>query len=210
MDRYLSRWQDDLDFIELNNQYNIIHSIDTATEGAFIARQYILRQLAKQQSGKNSNFAECGTYAGMSVHFVADLCPQRFIGIDSFEGVSEPGEHDTDYFKTLKLDIPIEYAEKTMIEGNHKNVELYKGWIPEVFKNIDDLEYSYVNVDVDLYQPTKDSIEYFWPRIISGGVLICDDYGSYKTIGARKAMIDFFGQDNIFEIPTGQAIVYKR
>lgn len=210
MNVYLSRWEDDPKFVELNNEYNKIHSINNGTDGAFIGRLYILRQLAKQQLSKNSNFAECGTYAGMSVHFTADLCTKRFIGIDSFEGVSEPGEYDTDYFKTLKLDIPMEFAEKTMAEGNHSNVELYKGWIPEVFNTIDDLTYSYVNIDVDLYQPTKDSIEYFWPRLIPGGVLICDDYGSYKTIGARKAMIDFFGQENIFEIPTGQAIVYKQ
>lgn len=207
MESYLSRWESDPMFIDLNNRYNKIHGIENKLNSAFIARLYILRQLAKQQITKNSNFAECGTYAGMSVHFVADLCDQRFIGIDSFEGVSDPGIYDTEYFKTLKLSVPIQLAEKTM--QSHKNVELYKGWIPDVFNKIDTLEYSYVHIDVDLYEPTKDSIEYFWPKIITGGVLICDDYGSYKTIGARKAMIDFFGQINILELPTGQGIVYK-
>ncbi|MEI6586644.1 MAG: class I SAM-dependent methyltransferase [Sediminibacterium sp.] len=207
MDSYISRWENDPMFIDLNGRYNKIHGIDNKLNTAFIGRLYILRQLAKQQLSKNSNFAECGTYAGMSVHFVADICSQRFIGIDSFEGVSEPGPNDTEYFKTLKLAIPQEIAEKTM--QSHKNVELYKGWIPEIFSTIDSLEYSYVHIDVDLYEPTKNSIEYFWPKLINGGVLICDDFGSYKTIGARKAMLDFFKQDNILELPTGQAIVYK-
>ena len=53
------------------------------------------------------------------------------------------------------------------------------------------MKYSYVHIDVDLYEPTKESINYFWPKMVYGGVLICDDYGSYKTIGARKAMDDF-------------------
>ena len=45
--------------------------------------------------------------------------------------------------------------------------------------------------------------------MVYGGVLICDDYGSYKTIGARKAMDDFFGKKNILELPTGQGIIWK-
>lgn len=207
MDSYISSWQHDPMFIDLNNRYNEMHGLKNELNTAFMGRLYILRQLAKQQTSKNKNFAECGTYAGMSMHFVADLCNKRFIGIDSFEGVSEPGKYDTDYFKNLKLEIPIEVAEKTT--KSHKNVELYKGWIPTVFKTIDNLEYSYIHIDVDLYQPTKDSIEYFWPKLVNGGVLICDDFGSEKTIGAKKAMIDFFGRDKILEIPTGQAIVYK-
>lgn len=207
MDSYISSWINDPVFIDLNNRYNEIHGLNNSLDNAFIARLYILRQLAQQQTNKNSNFAECGTYAGMSMHFVADLCSQRFIGIDSFEGVSDPGIYDTDYFKTIKLAIPIEIAEKTV--KYHKNIELYKGWIPTVFSKIDEADYSYVHIDVDLYEPTKESIEYFWPKIVRGGVLICDDYGSNKTIGARKAMIDFFGKVNILELPTGQGIVYK-
>jgi hypothetical protein len=90
------------------------------------------------------------------------------------------------------------------------NAEIYKGWIPKVFNKIDNLQYSYVHIDVDMYEPTRDSISYFWDRICVGGVLICDDYGSYKTIGARKAMNDFFNRSDILELPTGQAIVFKK
>jgi len=214
MDTYTNRQEEDQSFLNINEEFSKIHvdalgrNYDTPlVQGAFMSRLYILRQLAKQQSHKNSNFAECGVFAGMSMYFVAEFCDKNFIGIDSWEGVSEPGEFDTDFFKTKKLDIPFEYAQKSLTK--YSNINLHKGWIPDVFKEIEDLEYSYVNIDVDLYEPTKESIEYFWPKLISGGVLICDDYGSYNTIGARKAMIDFFGKDNILELPTGQAIVYK-
>lgn len=207
MDSYISRWKDDPRFLELNSQYDKIHGITSDLDSALLGRLYILRQLASHQESKGLNFAEAGVFAGMSVHFVAEFCNSRFIGIDSFEGVSDPGSYDTEYFKTVKLDIPIDYAQRTM--AKHNNVELYKGWIPDVFGQIDILEYSYVHIDVDLYEPTKNCIEYFWPKLVSGGVLICDDYGSYKTIGARKAMNDFFGQKNLLELPTGQAIIYK-
>ncbi|MEY3378148.1 MAG: hypothetical protein RLZZ328_1291 [Bacteroidota bacterium] len=206
MDSYISSWQQDAKFVSLFNQFNILAGINNEINNSLYARLYILRQLATQQKDKG-NFAECGVYAGMSMFFVADLCKNKFIGVDSFEGVSEPGEYDSDYFKSKKLSISISFAEKIL--KNFDNVDLYKGWIPEVFDKLNDEQYSYVNIDVDLYDPTKNSIEYFWPRLIKGGVLICDDYGSDKTPGARKAMNDFFGVDNILELPTGQALVYK-
>jgi predicted O-methyltransferase YrrM len=206
VDSYISSWQQDAKFVSLFNQFNILAGINNEINNSLYARLYILRQLATQQKDKG-NFAECGVYAGMSMFFVADLCKNKFIGVDSFEGVSEPGEYDSDYFKSKKLSISISFAEKIL--KNFDNVDLYKGWIPEVFDKLNDEQYSYVNIDVDLYDPTKNSIEYFWPRLIKGGVLICDDYGSDKTPGARKAMNDFFGVDNILELPTGQALVYK-
>ena len=154
------------------------------------------------------NFVECGVYAGMSMLFVADKCNKRFIGIDSFEGVSPKTEFDTDYFDKVTLEIEMKYALQTLDGIN--NIEIYKGWIPDAFQKLDEMQYSYVHLDVDMYEPTRDSIRYFWERLCDGGVLICDDYGSYKTIGARKAMNDFFKRSDIIELPTGQAIVFKR
>lgn len=207
MESSVSRWVDDLKFVELNDELNKKAQMQNDVKDPYFARLYILRQLAEQQSHLNENFAECGVYAGMSMYFVEDLCTKRFIGIDSFEGVSEPGEFDTDYFKKVKLDIPIDRA--NLILKGMRSPELYKGWVPEIFKEIDEMKYSYVHIDVDLYEPTKESIDYFWPKMVYGGVLICDDYGSYKTIGARKAMDDFFGKKNILELPTGQGIIWK-
>ncbi len=208
MESYLSRWTDDQDFVEIFNKFNNLYNLNNEIDTAFIARLYMLRQLAEQQSSKDLNFAECGVYAGMSMLFTADKCNQRFIGIDSFEGVSAKTEFDTDYFDSVKLDIDMKYSIMTL--DGIPNVEIYKGWIPDAFEHLDELEYSYIHIDVDMYEPTRDSISYFWPRLSDGGVLICDDYGSYKTPGARKAMNDFFNRSDILELPTGQAIVFKK
>lgn len=208
MESYLSRWSDDKEFVKLYEQFNNLYDLNNKIDTALYARLYVLRQLADQQKDKNLNFAECGVYAGMSMLFTADKCTQKFIGIDSFEGVSPKTEFDTDYFDKVTLEIEMKYSLLTLQEFN--NTEIYKGWIPDVFNQIGVLEYSYVHLDVDMYEPTRDSLEYFWDKICIGGVLICDDYGSYKTIGARKAMDDFFPRSSILEIPTGQAIVFKR
>ncbi len=210
MESYLSRWTDDEEFIDLCHRFNAVTGMTNSFDNALYARLYILRQIAQQKKHIGANWAECGTYAGMSMFFVADLSPLTFYGIDSFEGVSEPGIHDTEYFKKVKLDIPIEPAQNNLSSFN--KVKLIKGWIPDVFNELpsdNKTQYSYVHIDVDLYEPTLESIKYFYPKMVSNGVMICDDYGSYKTIGARKAFVDFFGKNSILELPTGQAIVYK-
>lgn len=207
MESYTASWTKDPKFVELHESFNKIAGIDFNLNDSWYARLYILRQLAAQQSNKNKKFIECGVYAGQSMYFIADLCNNEFIGIDSFEGVSKPGEFDTEYFNFVKLELDISYANNIL--KNKENIKLIKGWIPEIFNTMDKNEYSYIHIDVDLYEPTKSSIKYFWPQLVIGGVLICDDYGSEKTPGARKAIDEYFGKSNILELPTGQAVVFK-
>ena len=115
---------------------------------------------------------------------------------------------DTNYFVKGFLSSDISNAKNYLNKFN--NVDLLKGWVPDVFSLLPELQYSLVHIDVDLYAPTKQSIEYFWDRLLPDGVLICDDFGSSKTVGAKKAMVDFFGRENIIEFSTQQAFVIKR
>jgi len=38
-----------------------------------------------------------------------------------------------------------------------------------------DKTFLFVHVDVDLYEPTRDSIAFFYPRMNLGAVSLCDD-----------------------------------
>lgn len=88
---------------------------------------------------------------------------------------------------------------------------IHKGWIPERFKDVEDMKFSFLHVDVDLYDPTIDSLKFFYDRMTTGGIIMCDDYGSVSCPGAKKAFDEFFAdkQENILELPSAQAIVVK-
>lgn len=77
------------------------------------------------------------------------------------------------------------------------NVELIKGNIlntlPEYLKNNPHLKISLLHIDVDLYEPTKLSLELLFKRVVKGGIIIFDDYGDFA--GANKAIDDFFMED---------------
>ena len=47
---------------------------------------------------------------------------------------------------------------------------------------------SFVHIDVDLYQPTRDSLEFFYPRMNDGGIIIVDDFACSVCPGATRAV----------------------
>ena len=51
-----------------------------------------------------------------------------------------------------------------------------------------DRKFALVHIDVDLHAPTRDSLEFFYPRMSEGGVIIVDDYGSSLCPGATLAV----------------------
>jgi hypothetical protein len=91
------------------------------------------------------------------------------------------------------------------------NVHYYKGWIPERFHEVADGCFCFVHIDVDLYQPTRDAVEFFYPRLSPGGIVVCDDYGFATCPGARKAVDDFATGKGVpvLDLPTGQGLLIK-
>ena len=56
------------------------------------------------------------------------------------------------------------------------------------------------------------TLRFFFERLQPGGLLVCDDYGSFLCPGARRAMDEYFADrpEPIVELPTQQAFVIKR
>ena len=71
------------------------------------------------------------------------------------------------------------------------NIHLNKGWIPNVLKIEADRKYSFVHIDVDLFEPTFYAHKYFFERLSPGGIIVCDDYGYNIFPGAAKAVEEF-------------------
>ena len=65
-----------------------------------------------------------------------------------------------------------------------------KGHFPNTANGINE-EFCFVNLDFDLYQPTFSGLEYFYPRMVSGGVILIHDYFSEKYKGVKKAVNDW-------------------
>jgi O-methyltransferase len=174
-------------------------------------RKYFLQSLLKLVDPLPGDTAECGVYQGASSWFICD----HFQGsgkahhvFDSFEGLSEPAHLDGRYWQPGDLKTVEARARATLADFD---VRFYQGWIPERFAEVEDRQFCFVHIDVDLYGPTKASLEFFYPRMVPGGIILCDDYGFATCPGAKKAMEEFMADrpEPIIHCPTGQAFIVK-
>jgi O-methyltransferase len=147
--------------------------------------------------------AECGCAGGLSSYLLCSRLrrqDRRFDGsgyeiYDSFQGLSEPGAEDalepgadelvSRSLKAGHFAFPLERVQHSL--AAFPRIAYGPGWIPEAFPK-DERRYRFVHVDVDLYQPTKAGLEYFWPRLVPGGIMVCDDY---NWGGAKRAVEEF-------------------
>lgn len=158
-------------------------------------RRWMLNQLLHLADSVPGDTAECGVFSGASSHIIcqankyATCQGKRHHMFDSFEGLSKPEGVDGVHWTTGDLACGVEQV-KENLHGFHLT-EYYPGWIPDRFSDVEELQFSFVHIDVDLHQPTGDSIAFFYPRMTAGGVILVDDYGFTSCPGATKAVDEF-------------------
>ncbi len=78
--------------------------------------------------------------------------------------------------------------------GIGQSVELVPGditlTVPEYVKDKPELKISLLNLDTDIYEPAVTILDHLFPRIVRGGILILDDYGTFP--GETKAVDEYF------------------
>jgi O-methyltransferase len=215
---------------EIRQLYN--ESLQRAQDGAFDTplkqlRYYILHQLCAAAVLKHPDLsmAECGCWWGHSTHILGSIVADQpaFTGklhvFDSFEGLSEFKPEDKSSFrptearenaarKHFKSDFQL--VSKRL--SRFRFVQIHPGWIPTGFSEVEGETFSLVTIDVDLYEPTRDSLRFFYPRIREGGFLYFDDYGYETFPGAKRAVDEYLADQNprlFLEMPFGSAFLIK-
>jgi O-methyltransferase len=156
-------------------------------------RRWILWQLLRMTSHVEGDTVECGVFHGASSWLIcaANRGKDRIHHIfDSFEGLSAPQSEDGSYWTPGVFATPEQVVIDNLAPFGDL-VRLYKGWIPDRFEEVADRTFSFVHVDVDLFQPTLDSVRFFYDRLAPGGILLCDDYGCGTCPGATASIDEF-------------------
>jgi O-methyltransferase len=168
---------------------------------------------------------ECGCWHGHSTVAISRILRDhgfagRFHVFDSFEGgLSNFTDADESFFELAdaekqQLVTGFQSSEDFVrsVTAEFGFVELHNGWIPEVFAGFDDGPVRFVHVDVDMFEPTKAALEFAWPRLVPGGVVVCDDYYSSIFDGATKAVDEFLGgvtPSLVYKVPFGSIVLVK-
>lgn len=93
------------------------------------------------------------------------------------------------------------------------NIKILRGIFPdETQQHIPSNElFKFCHIDVDVYQGTKDIIEWIWPKMVVGGIVVSDDYGIEPIQGVTKAINHFMGDNDkrIMYNLNGHAVIVK-
>jgi hypothetical protein len=178
-------------------------------------RKFARRELLKLALPLDGDIAECGVFRGASAYLlakgiVASARDKRLHLFDLFAGLSMPkAGFDGDHWHAGDLACGLIEVASNLREYASR-ILFHPGWIPEKFPQVADKRFCFVHIDVDLYQPTRDALAFFGPRIVSGGLIVCDDYGFETCPGARRAMEDYAGESGhtVVHLPTGQGIIF--
>jgi hypothetical protein len=179
-------------------------------------RCYVLHKFAERSARLAGEFAECGVYQGGTAHFVGQTLQQAgssrpFHLFDTFAGMPEEANADPSLHRQGDFGDTSLGAVKEFLRA-FPFVEFHPGPIPDLFANVADRKFAFVHVDVDLYLPAKRCCEFFYPRMVPGGVMVFDDYGFPSYVDAEKKAVDEFFADKPeepFVLRSGQAFVIK-
>lgn len=181
-------WWDDPVFNRYLKKFDLLRGKETD-------RRWMLYQLLRLTQAVPGDTVECGVFKGSSSYLICKYNQEsknhrknHYI-FDSFEGLSAPSEIDGKFWYKGTFACQMDEVKANMAEFPH--VSFHKGWIPERFDDVKDKKFSFIHIDVDLYQPTGDSMKFFYPRVNPGGIMLCDDYGFSNCPGATQAVDEF-------------------
>jgi O-methyltransferase len=160
------------------------------------------------------DIAELGVYRGGSAKLIASLKGEKRLHLfDTFEGMPEV-RPDVDRFHASG-DFAGDWLESTKrYLKNFSNIFYYKGLFPDSAQELGKTptRFSLVHLDPDIYASTKAGLEFFYPRMVSGGIIIAHDYRNLACPGVRRAFDEFFAEkpEIVLELWKTQCLVVKQ
>lgn len=201
----IHQWDDDKHFIRIMRQITDYTLVDTV-------RCFMLYQFAKQIINVHGDVAEIGVYKGGTAKLLSKTLDSTNKVIHLFDTFS--GMPPTDPMKDLHKegdfkDTSIDAVKSYLHDCN--NVNFHVGVFPYTVAEVENNIFSLVHIDVDIYKSVLDCLNFFYPRLQSGGMIVLDDYGFLSCPGAKIAVDEFFldKSEHPCYLPTGQCIIIR-
>lgn len=175
-------------------------------------RCFMLYQFANQVQGLSGDVAEVGVYRGGTARLLArvfDPTGKPLHLFDTFTGLPDP-DPGKDTLKAGDFgDTSLESVRAYLQDC--PNLCFYPGFFPATAGPVQERSFCFAHIDVDIYQSVMDCCAFYYPRLVTGGILIFDDYGDLSCPGARQAVEEFFSDkpEQPCYLPTGQCLVVR-
>ena len=199
-----------IDIIKLVKPYTMV------SQERIVTLEQAVRYVIQNQI--EGDIVECGVALGGCMMVVAyvlkelhDTGRELFL-YDTFEGTPEPTENDVSVFGKSALRkyrkkmkdgrsmwhyFPLDEVKNTFEKTNYPPDKVYyvKGLVQETLPKSNHKKIALLRLDTNLYESTNAELTYLYPKLVSGGVIIIDDY--FRWLGQRKAVDEYFALNNV-------------
>ena len=181
-----------------------------------IARNIFCEKLGELFQRRNmcGSCAEAGVFQGAFAKIINENFPEKKLYLfDTFEGFDERDvlvEKNEKFSSAKKSDYDATSVELVINKMKFPdNCIIKKGFFPETAIDIDDV-FCFVNLDLDLYQPTLEGLKLFRNKMVKGGVILVHDYFTTDFKGVKEAVDQFIMENttiNLAPIGDGMSIM---
>ena len=183
-------------------------------------RYHVILWAASRAALMDGDFVECGVNRGGFSRAVVDYVDfssldKTFYLMDTFDGLAEQYITPEERARGVSRESFAKYSESfdDVREAFRPfpNVVLVRGPIPDTLPQVTPAKVSYLSIDMNVVLPEIAAAEHFWDRLVSGAVMILDDYGHLPFV-LQKRGFDAFAADRgvqVLMLPTGQGLIFK-
>ncbi|MFC2188308.1 TylF/MycF/NovP-related O-methyltransferase [Fulvivirgaceae bacterium LMO-SS25] len=183
-------------------------------------RIHVLSWAANLSIYKEGDFVDCGGGSGIFASAIISYTNfnkynKTYYLIDSFSGLSVQHSSDNEFKRSHKLYSTLTTEDKVLaIRERFVNdkVEIVKGFIPEIFNELNVSKISFLSVDLNSAIPEYECLNFFWDKIVSGGIIVLDDHGYLNQFEESRIQHEKFAKEKnveILKLPTCQGIIIK-
>ncbi len=166
------------------------------------------------------DFVECGVNRGFLSSAIMDFLDwnsveKTFYLLDTFAGLAPDQSSAAELRKAEAMTAKGYYCNGVdSIQRNFSqwhNVRIIQGTVPQTLDQVDTDKVAYLHLDMNCARPEAAAIEFFWNRLVTGAVVLMDDY-AYRGYEPQKHVLDQFASQRgllIASLPTGQGLLLK-
>ena len=183
-------------------------------------RYHIILWAAWRAARLEGDFVECGVNRGGFSRAVVDYVDfghldKTFYLMDTFDGLDEatinPEERAMGVSRAKFAKYTDCFDDVQEAFRPFPNVVLVRGPIPDTLPRVTPAKVSYLSIDMNVVLPEIAAAEHFWDRLVSGAVIILDDYGHAPHVLQKRAFDAFAAERGaqVLLLPTGQGLLFK-
>ncbi len=203
----------------MQSGHHILRPVGSGDDIHIEYRTYICCWAAEMASKLPGDFVECGVNTGIYSLAICQYLDfnalgKRFLLFDTFAGIPEAQRLPTESLELIRHQNQF-YSECYEIAcrnfAAYPSAVLVRGMVPDTLRSVDIRDVAYLSIDMNLTYPELEALKYFWPKLVTGGLVVLDDFAWHGHDEQRKALSDFAASVGypILTLPTGQGLLIK-